>query len=92
MESTPSTGAPHDAEEAYEEGERAVWMMLLRQAVQHLGLEALPQGWTIERLDTLQILRQMCARYGDNDWDDTLHLGDVLEKHLWKHLEIQGWR
>ena len=33
------------------------------------------------------MLRQVCAKYGDNDWPDNLHLADVIEKHLLRNLE-----
>jgi hypothetical protein len=39
-----------------------------------------------QRLDAIAQLRSICADFGDNDWDDDLHLGDVIEKHLGKHL------
>lgn len=31
-------------------------------------------------------LRSVCEDFGDNDWDDNLHLGDVIDKHLTRHL------
>lgn len=40
-----------------------------------------------ERSAAVAMLRQVCAAHGDNDWSDNLHLADVLEKHLWRHLE-----
>lgn len=43
-------------------------------------------GWTQERLEVVQILRELCAEFGDNDWKDKDHLRDVIEKHLAKYL------
>ncbi len=39
-----------------------------------------------ERADAVRVLRGLCQEFGDNDWPDNLHLGDVIEKHLGKHL------
>jgi hypothetical protein len=35
-----------------------------------------------EREEAIAALRDICARHGDNDWPDNLHLRDVIEKHL----------
>lgn len=43
--------------------------------------------WIAERADVIVKLRELCAAFGDNDWPDELHLGDVLEKHLFPHLD-----
>lgn len=40
-----------------------------------------------ERLEAVAILRDACERYGDNDWEDDLHLTDILDKHLMPHLK-----
>ena len=42
---------------------------------------------TLERSDTIETLRQVCAEYGDNNWADDLHLGDIIEKHLRRNLD-----
>lgn len=39
-----------------------------------------------ERSDVVKLLRELCAAYGDTDWPDSLHLYDVIEKHLARHL------
>ncbi len=41
----------------------------------------------IEREQAINILRQVCERFGDNNWDEDLHLADIIEKHLWRNLE-----
>ena len=33
-----------------------------------------------------KLLRSECADLGDNDWSDNLHLADVVEKHLVRHV------
>jgi hypothetical protein len=35
-----------------------------------------------ERVAAVAMLRIECAEYDDNDWPDTLHLADIIEKHL----------
>jgi hypothetical protein len=35
-----------------------------------------------EREDAVAMLRIECAEYDDNDWPDSLHLADIVEKHL----------
>lgn len=65
--------------------------MVLGQALHELGYS----DPSTRRLETLvkQIeearlaLREVCAAYGDNDWDDKLRLADVIEKHLGRHLD-----
>lgn len=39
-----------------------------------------------ERGEAIRALREICEIHGDNDWDDNLHLSDVIEKHLGRHL------
>lgn len=40
-----------------------------------------------ERMEAVAVLRRACEAHGDNDWPDDLCLGDVIEKHLLRHLE-----
>ncbi len=76
----------NEQEEAvYQLGSRAAWITMLRECLRHLGHEATAAahaGWIIERAETIQALRQLCAEHGDNDWPDDLHLADVINKHL----------
>ncbi len=75
----------------YAEGARAAWLEILREAVRHLHHFDAPEGdaerWRIERDETVGALRRICRGHGDNDWNDELHLADVIEKHLERHLE-----
>jgi hypothetical protein len=76
-------------ERGYEAGAKAAYRELLRSAIRNLGHddpEANAERWRIERAETVAKLRSICERYGDNDWPDDLHLADVIEKHLWRHL------
>jgi len=80
----------HESEElAYMQGLRAVWVRLLEQACRELGIKdpaAAGARWISERERTVSALRTICADHGDNDWPDNLHLADVIEKHLGRHL------
>ena len=76
-------------EQAWLTGNRAAWRGLLGECLQHLGYdtpEAKQTAWIAEREDIIAMLRQVCEEHGDNNWPDDLHLGDVIEKHLWRHL------
>jgi hypothetical protein len=45
------------------------------------------QAHQFVQAETVKVLRQVCEQHGDNDWPDDLHLADIIEKHLWRHLE-----
>lgn len=49
----------------------------------------LKSRWVIERTELLQSLRNYCAEYGDTDFSDKLHLVDIFEEHLIRHL-VEG--
>ena len=77
-------------EQDYTQGSRRAWLTMLTECVRHLGYEtseAKAAAWIVEREETVQRLRAVCAEHGDNDWDEDLHLTDVIEKHLWHHLK-----
>lgn len=42
---------------------------------------------TEEREETIKMLRIICKDHGDLDWQDNLHLTDIIDKHLGKHLD-----
>ena len=76
------------SERDYLRGQRAIWTRLLGQAVQSLGYEnTKEQAWIEEREAAVAALRTICEEHGDNEWSDDLHLADVIEKHLARHLE-----
>jgi hypothetical protein len=75
-------------EAAWERGHRAAWRSILGTAIGQLGhtdditLEAM----VAERSDAIRALRSLCAEFGDTEGDERLHLADVIEKHLGRHL------
>ncbi len=72
-------------ERSYQQGSQGVWQQLLSLALQNLsgtGEHLSRTEMMQERTMVVQTLRSICEEYGDNDWDDDLHLTDVLNKHL----------
>lgn len=79
-------------DEAWSTGNRAAYVHILRETLRQLDygdLEAKKAQWIIEREAAVASLRSLCAEFGDNDWPNSLHLQDVLEKHLGAHLRAQ---
>ncbi len=76
-------------EQKYIQGSRAAWRQMLQLSLANLGYpdqEVQKTSWILEREGIIAQLRDVCDSFGDNDWDDTLNLGDVIEKHLGRHL------
>lgn len=76
-------------EQAYIQGSRMAWVTMLRECLSNLGYddpEAMKASWVIEREATIAALRSVCSDFGDNDWEETLILPDVIEKHLARHI------
>jgi predicted secreted protein len=76
-------------ERAYVEGGRAAWRKMLGEALKALGRDSpehTEKAWLLEREEAISMLRSVCGEHGDNDWDDNLHLADIIEKHLARHL------
>lgn len=77
-------------EKAYIQGNRAAWSKILSDSLQQLGYDdpAITQKhrWILEREAVISQLRDLCGEFGDNNWDEKLHLADVVEKHLGRHL------
>lgn len=59
---------------------------LLLPKIDHADIEILSTKWIKEREETITFLKELCAVFGDTDWDAEIHLKDILEKHLAKHL------
>ena len=74
-------------EEAYVRGSQAAWLRMALVCLSELPARGTAESWRIERAQAIAMLRQVCEHHGDNDWPDDLHLADVIEKHLWRHLE-----
>lgn len=73
---------------AYIQGERQVWVSILQQAMSNLNPDEKAIAQLVsERAQAINTLRDICAEHGDNDWDDNLHLRDILDKHLFRHLQ-----
>lgn len=50
-------------------------------------MQDVSKEWLIkERAETIIALRSICEDHGDNDWEDNLHLADVVHKHLGDYL------
>ena len=76
-------------DKAYEKGSRMAWLSMLGQCLIHLGVddpEMQHAALIAERKLTILALRNVCAEFGDNEWEDNLHLADVVEKHLHRNL------
>ncbi len=82
-----------DQESAYVRGQRALALRWLRQIIrEELGPdapEASAERWRLEREEAIAKLREICDRHGDNDWPNDLHLADIIDKHLLRHLEAK---
>jgi hypothetical protein len=77
-------------ETSYMAGRRAAWQAMLQECLRRLGYESeegRAHAWILEREAAIAVLRDVCGTWGDNDWPDELELGDVIEKHLAKHLD-----
>ncbi len=74
------------AEASYIEGQRQVWARLLAECIRELGYERGTETelakLIVEREEAIAQLRRLCEDHGDNDWDENLHIGDIIEKHL----------
>ena len=74
-------------EQSYIQGQRQVWRALLAQANGALGMTGRTvESLIAEREAAVAALRSLCGDHGDNDWESELHLADVIEKHLARHL------
>lgn len=72
----------------YQEGNRNAWRVILASCVKHLNDGSMDaQSLLQEREAVVSILRRVCELHGDNDWAPSLHLADVIEKHLLPYLE-----
>ncbi len=73
-------------ERFYTEGETHALKQMIKDCQNKLrayGIELkTDETFSQERIDTIALLRMLCDEYGDNDWDDNLHLTDIIQKHL----------
>ena len=80
-------------EQDYLKGNKAAWLNMLHYCLKELGFDEEIENPEIkiakmakERLEMIAMLRQVCARFGDNHWEDDLYLVDIIDKHLWRKL------
>lgn len=70
----------------YEVGRRSALVGILNHVSRELGYSGTPgsmtDSWISEREQAIAILHSFCEDYGDNDWDEHLHLADIIDKHL----------
>lgn len=72
------------------QGNQSAWADIGTIAMKHLGASKVPYlELLIERENTISKLRELCAEFGDNDWEKDLYMPDIIEKHLAKHLYNQ---
>lgn len=43
-----------------------------------------------EREEVIQFLRGVCSEHGDNDWEEGLHLKDIIDDYLVRHIGERG--
>jgi hypothetical protein len=71
----------------YAEGRRETWRELLTLCLNNLGAQERHEWqWLAEREQAIARLRIVCDYVGDNDWDEDLHLADIIENHLLNHV------
>ncbi len=74
-------------EQIYIQGKKRAYTNVLRVCLAELNPDERSQSsWLEERNDTIVQLRELCAKFGDNDWSDDLYLADIIEKHLARYL------
>ena len=77
-------------EQKWIDGNKAGYRDLLGHCVRALHDEDTSKEALILQLEDIKSsLRSLCEEFGDNDWDDDLHLADVINKHLGNHLHTQ---
>ncbi len=78
-------------ESHYIRGQRTLLLMQLKEILTQLGyvegdVDFSKEHLIAEREETVLALRSICEENGDNDWDEDLHLADVVNNHLGKYL------
>lgn len=77
------------AESHYIRGQRQLLVGQLREILKQLYYdeEFTTEKLIAEREEAVLALRSICEDHGDNDWDEDLHLADVINKHLGRYLD-----
>ena len=75
-------------ETSYIEGQRSVYLIMLREALRGLGGDEKDKySWAIEREEIVSKFRTVCDHFNDNDWDSDSYLPDIIEKHIINNLD-----
>ena len=77
-------------EQDWTAGNRAAYASMLQECIRHLGVDdpaAAHAAWLVEKQELSAIIRRLCEEYGDADYPDNLHLGDVLTKYLEPYID-----
>ena len=72
-------------EKSFERGMECAWLLMLHTCLEKLGYHnavAKHTAWVVEREEAIAKLRELCEEHGDNDWENDLHLADIIEKHI----------
>ncbi len=76
-----------EQEQNWINGNRAAHREILGHCVRALYDEDTSKEALILQLEDIRAaLRSLCEDFGDNSWDDNLHLADVINKHLGNYL------
>lgn len=87
---TDKEKAAEQSERDWDAGHKAAWRTMLVLAASELGYDdplAKAAALIGERADAIVALREVCSEFGRNDWPDNLHLADIIDKNLHRHLD-----
>ena len=77
-------------EKIWQAGRSAAFVSIVENVTSQLPRGKAEQAALLtERQRAIVALRELCAKFGDNDWPDDLYLADIIEKHLGRHLWSQ---
>jgi hypothetical protein len=65
---------------------RQIAMTCMRELVPE---ERQQHDWIGEREQAIAALRRLCNNFGDNSWDDDLHLADIIDGYLAPYITGQ---
>ncbi len=92
-ETPPGPGTVDEQRErSYLEGRRRAYIDTIMRSAEALGYgtsRAKMGALIAEIQEAKQKLRDLCERHGDNGWDESLYLADVIEKHLGRYLDAK---
>jgi hypothetical protein len=75
------------SEQDYIRGNKAAYSNVISFCMKVLNPEErTATSLLIEREEAITALRDICHEFGDNNWPNTLHLADIIEKHLGRNL------